>query len=113
MSIIRAVVILIVFGLVGIFLTFFLSEGIFVENELALFASLSFYNFIVCLFITRACPKSVWFGGLLINIVVWSVLFLDIEEFVRVWYGWAALIVTAYAGSLVGLMLYRKKTKTG
>jgi hypothetical protein len=110
-SSIKAAAISILFGIVGFFLAFALGEGIFAENELALFACLSIYNFIVCLFIGRAFPKSILFTGLIINIIVWSVLFLNIEEFVRVWYGWTALIVTAYAGSLVGLMLYRKKTK--
>lgn len=110
-SSIKAAAISILFGAVGFFLAFALGEGIFAENELALFASLSIYNFIICLFIGRAFPKSIWFAGLFINIIVWSVLFLNIEEFVRVWYGWTALIVTAYAGSLVGLILYRKKTK--
>ena len=110
-SIIKAAVISILFGIVGFFLAFFLGEGIFPENELALIASLSIYNFIVCLFIGRAYPKSIWFAGFLINILVWYVLVLNIEEFVRGWYGWTALIVTAYAGSFVGAKFFRKKTK--
>ena len=114
MSVIKAVVILILFGLVGFFLTFFLGEGIFVENELALFASLSFYNFIVCLFIGRYCPKSVRFGGLLINIIVWVVLIGNLRGqggFVDLWYGWTGMVISAYAGSFVGSLLSKKKPK--
>jgi hypothetical protein len=110
----KAVTISILFGVVGIILAFALDEGIFVENELALFASLSFYNFIVCLFIGRYCPKSVWFGSLLINIIVWSVLIANLRGqggFVDLWYGWTGMVIGAYAGSFVGLVLSRKKRK--
>jgi len=86
-----------------------LGEGIFVENELALFASLSFYNFIVCLLLGWYYPKSIWFAGLLANILVWSVLFTNMEEFTRVWHGWTALIISAYAGSFIGSVFFRKK----
>jgi uncharacterized membrane protein len=46
-SSIKAAAISILFGIVGFFLAFALGEGIFAENELALFACLSIYNFIV------------------------------------------------------------------
>jgi hypothetical protein len=69
-SIIKAAIISILFGVGGFILFFVLGEGIFAENELALIACLSIYNFIVCLFITRAYPKSIWFASLFINIIV-------------------------------------------
>jgi hypothetical protein len=110
-SFIKPALISILFGGGGFFLAFFLGEGIFAENELALIACLSIYNFIVCLFITRAYPKSIWFASLFINIIVWTVLITNIKEFVRGWYGEAAVVIFAYAGSFVGLVLSRKKRK--
>jgi small basic protein len=107
----KAVVISILFGVVGIILAFTLDEGIFPENKLAFFACLSISNFIVCLFITRAYPKSIWFAGFFINIIMWTALIFNIKEFVREWYGWTAMVIFAYAGSFVGLVLSRKKRK--
>jgi len=115
-SIIKAAVISILFGGVGFFLTFFIGEGIFAENEFALYASISIYNFIVCLFITRAYPKSIWFAGFFINILTWFIIAGSIPsrftnaDF-RQLYELAALVIFAYAGSFVGLVLSRKKRK--
>ena len=116
-SVIEAAVISILFGGVGIFLTFELGEGIFAENELALFACISIYNFIVCLFITRAYPKSIWFAGFFINIWVWfSIIVAILARFANVedpreLYVAAALVIFAYVGSFVGAKFFRKKTK--
>ena len=115
-SIIKAAVISILFGGVGFFLTFFIGEGIFAENEFALYASISIYNFFVCLFITRAYPKSIWFAGFFINILTWFIIAGSIpSRFVntdfRQLYELAALVIFAYAGSFVGLVLSRKKRK--
>jgi hypothetical protein len=114
-SVLRAVAISFLFGVLGFFLTFFLGEVIFANtNEPALFASLSLYNFIVCLFITKAYPKSIWFAGFLINIMVWGVLISNLRGpggFVDLWYGWTAMVIFAYAGSFVGLVLSRRKRK--
>jgi hypothetical protein len=123
-SIIKAAVISILFGGAGFFLTFFIGEGIFAENEFALYASISIYNFIVCLFITRAYPKSIWFAGFFINILTWFIIAGSIINILtgsilarftnadfRQLYELAALVIFAYAGSFVGLVLSRKKRK--
>jgi hypothetical protein len=113
----RATEISILFGVVGLFLSSLLfGLGIsdtspFPITELELFASISIYNFIVCLFITRAYPKSIWFAGSFINILAWVVLVLDMGMFIRIWYVFAAFVIFAYAGSFVGLVLSRKKRK--
>jgi hypothetical protein len=118
-SIITAVLISILAGGVGFFLTFLIGEGLMeVLSEkitmLLTFGGVSIYNFIVCLFIGKFYPKSIWFAGLLINIIVWSVLIGNLRGpggFIDWWYGWAALAVFAFAGSFVGSILLRKKPK--
>jgi hypothetical protein len=80
-------------------------------TQLELFASISIYNFIVCLFIARAYPRSICFAGFFINTLAWVVLVLDAGMFVRLWHVLAAFIIFGYAGSLVGLVLPRKKRK--
>jgi len=117
--IIIAVLISILAGGVGFFLSFLIGEGLMeVLSEkiaiLLMFGGVSIYNFIVCLFIGRFCPKSIWFAGLLVNILVWVVLITNLREsggFVDLWYGWTALVIFAFAGSLVGSILLRKKPK--
>lgn len=116
-SVIEPAVISILFGGGGFYLTFVLGEGVFPENMLALFACISIYNFIVCLFITRAYPKSIWFAGFFINIWVWfSIIVAILARFANVedpreLYAAAPLVIFAYAGSFVGLVLSRKKRK--
>jgi hypothetical protein len=76
------------------------------------FGAVSVYNFIVCLFIGKFYPKSIWFSWFLINIIVWSVIIMNPREsggFVDLWWGWTALLVFAFVGSVVGLLLSRKK----
>ena len=88
-----------------------LSEKI---TMLLTFGGVSIYNFIVCLFIGRSCPKSIWFAGFLINIIVWSVLINNLRGsggFIDWWYGWVALVVFAFAGSFVGSILLSEKPK--
>ncbi len=117
--IVIAVLISILAGGVGFFLSFLIGEGLMeVLSEkiaiLLMFGGVSIYNFIVCLFIGRFCPKSIWFAGFLINILVWVVLITNLREsggFVDLWYGWTALVIFAFAGSLVGSILLRKKPK--
>ena len=114
-----AVLISITCGGVGFFLAFLIGEGLMgVLSEgignLVTFGSVSIYNFIVCLFIGRFYTKSIWFAGLLINIIVWSVLIGNLRGpggFVDLWYGWTALVIFALAGSFVGSILLRKKSK--
>lgn len=114
-----AIIISILAGVVGFFLTFALGEGLMevLNGKIAMlvtFGGISIYNFIVCLFIGKFYPKSIWFAGLLINIIVWSVLIMNLSGpggFVDLWYGWVVLIVLAFAGSFVGSMLLRKKLK--
>ena len=118
-SIITAVLISILAGGVGFFLTFLIGEGLMeVLSEkitmLLTFGGVSIYNFIVCLFIGKFYPKSIWFTGFIINILAWSVLIMNLRGpggFVDWWYGWTALIVFAFAGSFVGSILLRKKPK--
>src|SRR4030065_105749 len=89
---------------------FFIWFAIFVV--VIIVAMVLIYNLIVCLFIGRFCPKSIWFAGFLINILVWVVLITNLREsggFVDLWYGWTALVVFAFVGSVVGLILSRKK----
>ena len=117
--IVVAVLISILAGGVGFFLSFLIGEGLMeVLSEkiaiLLMFGGVSIYNFIVCLFIGRFCPKSIWFAGFLINILVWVVLITNLREsggFVDLWYGWTALVIFAFAGSFVGSILLRKKPK--
>jgi hypothetical protein len=114
---IMAIILSIVAGGVGFFLTFAVGEGLMeVLNEkitmLITFGAVSVYNFIVCLFIGKFYPKSIWFSWFLINIIVWSVIIMNPREsggFVDLWWGWTALLVFAFVGSVVGLLLSRKK----
>jgi hypothetical protein len=113
----KATRISILFGVVGLFLSFFLfGLGIsdtspFPITQFELFASISIYNFIACLFITRAYPASIRFAGFFINILAWGVFVLNVGMFTRIWYVFAAFVIFAYAGSFVGLVLSRKKRK--
>jgi len=117
-SVIESAIIPILFGGGGFFLTLVLGEEVFYENNmLALFACISIYNFIVCLFITRAYPKSIWFAGFSINIWMWfSIIVAILARFANIedpceLYVAAPLVIFAYAGSFVGLVLSRKKRK--
>jgi len=118
-QIIIAVIISILCGGVGFFLSFLIGEGLMevLSDEISMlltFIGVSIYNFIVCLFIGRFYPKSIWFTGFLINIIVWYVLIANLRGpggFVEWWYGWTALVIFAFAGSYVGSILLRKKPK--
>ena len=114
-----AIIISIVAGGVGFFLSFAIGEGLMevLSEKIAMlitFAGVSIYNFIVCLFIGRFYPKSIWFAWFLINIIVWVVLITNPREsggFVDLWWGWTALVVFAFIGSVVGSILLRKNQK--
>ena len=114
-----AIIISIVAGGIGFFLSFALGEGlmeVLIEKiaMLITFAGVSIFNFIVCLFIGWFYPKSIWFSWFLVNIIVWSVIIMNPTEsggFVDLWWGWTAMIVFAFAGSVVGSILLRKKPK--
>jgi len=114
-----AIIISIVAGGVGFFLSFAIGEGLMevLSEKIAMlitFAGVSIFNFIVCLFIGRFYPKSIWFSWFLINIIVWVVLITNPREsggFVDLWWGWTALVVFAFIGSVVGSILLRKKQK--
>ena len=114
-----AIIISIVAGGVGFFLSFAIGEGLMeVLSEkitmLITFGCVSIYNFVVCLFIGRYYPKSIWFAWFLVNIIVWVVLITNPREsggFVDLWWGWTALVVFAFIGSVVGSILLRKKPK--
>jgi hypothetical protein len=117
---IMAIILSIVAGGVGFFLSFAIGEGLMEgpsekASMLTTFAGISIYNFIACLFIGRFYPKSVWFTWFLTNIIVWTVIITNPREsggFVDLWWGWTALLVFAFIGSVVGLLFSRKKTKT-
>ena len=114
-----AIIISIIAGGVGFFLSFALGEGLMevLSEKIAMlitFAGVSIYNFIVCLFIGRFYPKSIWFAWFLTNIIVWTVIITNPREsggFIDLWWGWTALVVFAFIGSVVGLLLSRKKPK--
>ena len=114
-----AIIISIVAGGVGFFLSFALGEGLMevLSEKIAMlitFAGVSIFNFIVCLFIGRFYPKSIWFAWFLINIIVWVVLITNPREsggFVDLWWGWTAMVVFAFVGSVVGSIFLRKKPK--
>jgi uncharacterized membrane protein len=118
-QIITAVLISIVGGGVGFFLAFLVGEGLMEGFSIEIanivgFGVVSIYNFIVCLFIGRFCPKSIWFAGFLINILVWYVLISNLigpGGYVEWWYMYAAMVIFAFAGSFVGSILLRKKPK--
>jgi hypothetical protein len=78
---------------------------------LLMFLCVSIYNFIICLFLGRLSPNSIWFAGFLINVIVWVVLIGNLRGpggFVDLWYGWTALILFAFIGSFIGSILLRK-----
>ena len=114
-----AILISILCGVVGFFLSFLIGEGLMevLSDELAMllmFVGVSIYNFIICLFIGRFYPKSIWFAGFLINIIVWIALIGNPRGpggFVDLWYGWTALVILAFVGSFVGSILLSKKPK--
>jgi hypothetical protein len=114
-----AIIISILAGGIGFFLTFAIGEGLMeVLSEkitmLITFAGISIFNFIVCLFIGKFYPKSIWFSWFLINIIVWSVIITNPREsggFIDLWWGWTALVIFSFVGSVVGLILSRKKQK--
>jgi FtsH-binding integral membrane protein len=112
-----AILISIACGIIGFFLSFLIGEGL-AEVSIGempiplMFIGIAIYNFIICLFIGRFYPKSVWFAGLFINIVVWAVLIGNLNGpggFIDLWYGWLALIIFAFGGSLIGSIILRKK----
>ncbi len=113
-----AILISILSGVVGFFLSFLIGEGLMevLSDEMAMllmFVGISIYNFAICLFLGIFYPKSIWFCSFLINIIVWAALIGNLKgpgEFVDLWYGWTALIIFAFAGSYTGLMLSRKKS---
>lgn len=112
-----AVLISILGGAMGFFLSFLIGEGLMeiFDDKMAMllmFIGVSIYNFIVCLFIGRFYPKSIWFAGFLINIIVWGALIGNLKGpggFVDLWYGWTALVILAFAGSFIGSVLLRKE----
>jgi hypothetical protein len=116
---VTAIILSIIAGSIGFFLTFAMGEGLMeVLNEkttmLITFGTVSIYNLIVCLFIGMFYPKSIWFSWFLTNSIVWSVIIMNPREsggFVDLWWGWTALLVLAFIGSAVGLLLTRKKQK--
>ena len=118
-KLIIAIITSIVAGGVGFFLSFAIGEGLMeVLSEkitmLITFSAVSIFNFIVCLFIGRFYPKSIWFSWFLINIIVWVVLITNPREsggFVDLWWGWTALVIFAFVGSVVGSIFLRKKPK--
>ena len=114
-----AIIISIVAGGVGFFLSFAIGEGLMevLSEKIAMlitFAGVSIYNFIVCLFIGIYFPKSIWFAWFFINIIVWAVIIMNLREsggFIGLWWGWTAMVVFAFVGSVVGSILLRKKPK--
>lgn len=116
---IMAIVLSIVAGGVGFFLSFAIGEGLMegLSEKIAMiitFGTVSIYNFIICLFIGRFYPKSIWFAWFLTNIIVWTVIITNPRElggFIDLWWGWTALVIFAFVGSVVGLLLSRKKPK--
>ena len=100
----------------GIFLSFLIGEGLkeVVSDTIAIllmFVCVSIYNFIICLFLGRFSPNSIWSAGFLINIIIWVVLIGNLREsggFVDLWYWWTALIIFAFIGSFIGSILLRK-----
>jgi hypothetical protein len=111
-----AIIFSILTGGVGFFLTFAIGEGLMeVLSEkmtmLITFGAVSIFNFILCLFIGRFYPKSIWFAWFLANIMVWIVIITNPREsggFLGLWWGWTALVVFAFVGSVIGLLLSRK-----
>ena len=105
-------------GVLGFFLSFLIGEGLMaalsVEMAMVLmFISISIYNFVICLFLGRFSPNSIWFAGFLINIIVWVALIGNLRGpggFVDLWYGWVALIILAFIGSFIGSTLLKKKS---
>ncbi|MHB8106194.1 MAG: hypothetical protein ACYDH4_02000 [Candidatus Cryosericum sp.] len=113
----KAIRISMLFGLAGLVLSSLLfGLGIadtspFPLTQLELFAVISAYNFLVCLFIARAYPRSIWFAGFFVNMLAWVVFVLDAGMFVRLWHVLAAFVIFGYGGSLVGLLVPGKKRK--
>jgi hypothetical protein len=113
---IASVLISIVCGVLGFFLSFLIGEGLMevignIMAMLLMFLCVSIYNFIICLFLGRLSPNSIWFAGFLINVIVWVVLIGNLRGpggFVDLWYGWTALILFAFIGSFIGSILLRK-----
>lgn len=106
-------------GIAGFFLSFLIGEGLMelLGDKIAIilmFVGVAIYNFIICLFIGKFYPKSIWFAGFLINIVVWAVIIGNLTGqggFVELLYGWLTLIVFAFAGSYIGSLLLKKRQK--
>ena len=76
------------------------------------FGAVSIFNFVLCLLIGKFYSKSIWFAWFLINPIVWLVIIMNPREaggLLDLWWGWTALIVFAFAGSVAGLLLSRKK----
>ena len=114
-----SIIISIVAGGVGFFLSFGIGEGLteILSEKIAMlitFIVVSIFNFIVCLFIGRFYPKSIWFSWFLINPIVWMVIIMNPRDsggFIDLWWGWTSLVIFAFVGSVVGSILLRKKPK--
>jgi len=114
-----SILISIVCGIAGFFLSFLIGEGLMevLSDEISMllmFTGIAIYNFLICLAIGRFYSKSIWFAGFLINIIVWAALIGNPKGqggFFDLWYGWLTLIIFAFAGSFIGSMILRKKQK--
>jgi len=119
--IIIAIAAALIAGGIGFFFTFALGEGLgqALDNKLPAgilmlitFGAVSIFNFVLCLLIGKFYSKSIWFAWFLINPIVWLVIIMNPREaggLLDLWWGWTALIVFAFAGSVAGLLLSRKK----
>jgi hypothetical protein len=117
-----AFIISLIAGGFGFFIIFALGEGLaeVLKNKvsdaiqgLITFGGVSIYNFIVCLFIGKFYSRSIWFAWFLINPIVWLVLFTNFNHsggFIDLWWAWTALLIFAFLGSCIGLILSKRKS---
>lgn len=117
LKIITSIVISLIAGGAGFFLTFALGEGLMeiIKENVSMpitFGAVSVFNFIVCLFIGMFYSRSIWFAWFLVNPIVWLVLITNPTSsggFTDLWWGWTLLVVSAFIGSLAGFLISRKK----
>ena len=117
--IIISIIVSLIAGGIGFFLTFALGEGLMgiIDERTTMSITITFisvFNFVACLFIGRFYYRSIWFAWFLINPFVWLVLIINPAGsggFIDLWWGWAAFVIFAFIGSLTGFLISRKKSK--
>ena len=96
------------------FIVLFLFSSFSGRGEVGITAACILYLYI-CAFLVRKYPLVWWYIGAVINIPVWSLFIFGAEagQFKLYFWGLVALLISSYAGSFIGLWLFKRTIKPG